>query len=63
MDAENINALATAVIAFVTIIATMVGFYYNLQQVGTRLHNIIILETAFFISVLFIIGWVKQWSK
>ena len=63
MDAENINAASTVVITFVTVIGAAVGFYYNLRQVGTSPRSILILEAIFFISVLFVIGWVKKWNK
>ena len=59
MDAENINALSTAIIAFITFIATAVGFYYNLRQVGTKIHNILILEGIFFLMVWLYVVWVR----
>ncbi len=63
MDASSINAMSTAVIAFITVIATMVGFYYNLQQVGTKLHNIIIWELVLIISIWAFIKWINERSK
>ena len=60
MDAEHINALSTAVIAFVTVIAATIGFYYNLKQTETITQNIIIVELIFIISVMIFVRWVRR---
>lgn len=62
MKIEHINTLATSVIALVTTIVAMFGFYYNLRQIGAKAQNIIIWEIAFIISILVFIRWVKQRS-
>ena len=63
MDAENINAVSTAVIAFVTVIGAIAGLYYHLWQVGTSIHNIIILEIAFIILIVAFMEWIKIGSR
>ena len=63
MNAEEINALATSVIAFVTVLVAMVGFYNDLQQVGTNIRNIIIFELIFILSMWAFVIWIKGRSK
>lgn len=58
MSSKNVNAIATSVIAFVTIIAAMVGFYINLKSTFT-IKWIIYLESVFVVIILFFIIWVK----
>lgn len=60
MNAEGINALSTAVIAFVTVIASMVGFYFNLRGSNTESALIILLELFFVVAVLVFIRWIKR---
>ncbi len=42
MESDEIGALSEAVIAFVTIIGLMVGFYYNLKISNTGFWYIIL---------------------
>lgn len=58
MKIEFINALSTAVIAFVTVIATLVGFYYNLSATRVNLINIASLQILFLICLWQFIVWV-----
>ena len=59
MEANNINALSTATIAFVTIIGLMFGFYYNLKISNTNFWRIIFLELLFIIALGLFIIWMK----
>lgn len=57
MNSSNINALATSVIAFVTIIGLMFGFYYNLKIFNVKTISVVLLELIFVIIIwLFISG-------
>lgn len=60
MDVSKITALATAVIAFVTVIATMVGFWLNLRAAGIVAVKIIIFEMLFVIAVILFISEIKE---
>ncbi|HLD15410.1 MAG TPA: hypothetical protein VJB94_02420 [Candidatus Nanoarchaeia archaeon] len=44
MDSDKINALSTAIIAFVTILGLAIGFYYNLKSANAKVLNIWVLE-------------------
>ena len=46
MDSHQISAISTSVIAFMTIIGLMFGFYYNLRTTNTRILHIIIFECS-----------------
>ena len=59
MKAENINAVATSTIAFVTILGLMVGFYFNLQSAGIRIIYIVVFELLFVIAIVLFIIWVN----
>ena len=63
MNPDNINALSTAVLAFVTILGLMVGFYYNLRTSGITLTWIIVWELLFLAIVWFFTSWVKGGMK
>lgn len=60
MTAESISALSTAVIAFVTIIVAMVGFYYNLKSAGLNLQKTLFFEGIFALTPLLFVLWVKR---
>lgn len=60
MQAEIINAIATSVIAFVTVIASAAGFYYNLTTIGLRLTYIIFFELMFLGAVWSFTLWIKN---
>jgi len=63
MNAENISALSTSIIAFVTIIGLMVGFYYNLKATNTAIIYIIAFELLFIVAVWLFTSWVKGGMK
>ena len=52
MNSDKISAISTAVIAFVTIIGLMIGFYYNLKSSNTKVLYILIFELLILISSL-----------
>ena len=56
---DRINALSTSVIAFITGLGLMVGFYFNLKASNTKLSYIITLELLFVVAVWLFISWVK----
>ncbi len=60
MSAENVNALSTATIAFVTVIVSMVGFYYNLNSSGKNSSGIIFFELLFVIAILLCLLWIRR---
>jgi len=60
MDSHQISAISTSVIAFMTIIGLMFGFYYNLRTTNTRILHIIIFEALFLVSVWLFILWIKR---
>lgn len=59
MHVERINALATAVIAFVTILAIMGGMWYNLNSSGLQFRYIALLELLFVVAVWIFISWIQ----
>lgn len=59
MSSRIVNAVATSVIAFVTVIVAMFGFYYNLKNAGWQFSQIAVLEILF----VFIIGLFVWWIK
>lgn len=59
MNSRNINAISTSVIAFVTVIVAMFGFYINLKSTIT-LKWIIVFEFYFLIAMLLFVLWVKD---
>lgn len=63
MHYNKINALAMAVVAFVTVIVAMFGFYYNLKTSGTHIRWILVLEFYFLIAIGLFISWVKGGMK
>ena len=63
MNAEDINALSTSVIAFVTIIGLMVGFYYNLKATNTAIVYIIFFELLFVVAVWLFTSWIQGGMK
>ena len=60
MQAEIINAISTSVIAFITLIASMFGFYYNLTSIGVQLAYIILFELMFLCAVWSFTLWIKN---
>lgn len=63
MKAENVSALSTSVIAFVTIIGLMAGFYYSLRATNTTLFYIIAFELLFVVAVWLFTSWIKGGMK
>ena len=63
MNTDQVNALSTSVIAFVTIIGLMVGFYYNLKATKTSILYIILFELLFVAAVWLFTSWVKGGMK
>lgn len=55
MNSENVNALSTSVIAFVTII----GFYYNLISSNIGIFYILVLQVLFLIMIFLFLLKVK----
>lgn len=60
MKADNVNAIATGFIAFVTFVVAMIGFYYNLQTTGMRTEIIIVFELVFMIAAVLVAHWLKR---
>jgi len=63
MEANKINALSTAVIAFVTIIGLMFGFYYNLKAAGTKSLYIAFFELLIIIAIWLFVSWIRGGIK
>ena len=63
MQSNKINALAMAVVAFVTVIVAMFGFYYNLKTSETHLGWILVFELLFLVAVGIFVSWVKGGMK
>lgn len=63
MIASEINALSTAIIAFVTVLGAMFGFYYNLKSSAILLSTILFFELLFVITVLLFISWIRGEMK
>ena len=63
MQLERITALSTAVIAFITIIGFMFGFYYNLKLSGFESREIFLFETVFIISIWIFLIWLRRKIK
>ena len=59
MKSGDINALATSVIAFITVIGLMVGFYYNLKTANIKLYEILFYELLFIIAISLCILWIR----
>ncbi len=60
MNHDKVNMLSTATIAFVTVLATMGGFYFNLKKEETPVIVIIVFELAFVVAVLLFIRWIHK---
>jgi len=60
VKADHVNAVATSGIFFITLIAAMVGFYYNFQSAEMKLGLIIIFEIVFILVTGLIIRWLKK---
>ncbi|MBI2672548.1 hypothetical protein HYX16_06460 [Candidatus Woesearchaeota archaeon] len=56
MKSDKLNAIATSVIAYVTISSLIVGLYYNLKILNFRRFYIIVFELLF-IGVTFLLTW------
>ena len=63
MQSEKITAFSTAVIAFVTVIGLMAGFYYNLFTSEVKTLSIIMLELLFLIMLWAFIIWMGRKIK
>ncbi|MBI2507380.1 hypothetical protein HYV89_00315 [Candidatus Woesearchaeota archaeon] len=63
MQPERITALSTAIIAFVTIIGLMFGFYYNLKLSGFESREIFLFEIIFIVSVWIFLIWLRRKIK
>lgn len=63
MQYDQINALSTAVIAFVTIIGLMTGFYYNLWASDVKALTIIMLEFLFLMMLWIFTIWTRRKIK
>ena len=59
MQNEIINTVSTAVIAFVTILGSMFGFFYGLKSEGVSLLSRFAFESIFIIALWQFIIWVK----
>ncbi len=59
--AERINAVASAIIAFITILGLMIGLYFNLKTSKVNFSTIFIFELILIIMVLFILGWLWRY--
>jgi len=60
VKSNNLTALATAVIAFVTVLGSVSALYYNLRLVGIPLLTIMFFELLFLAIVVLFIWWVKK---
>jgi len=63
MELNELEAISTAVIAFITVLALMVAFYYNLKSSRTKTEDIIFLELIIILTVIVFIKWVINWLK
>jgi cytochrome b subunit of formate dehydrogenase len=63
MEMAHITALSTAIIAFVTVIGLMFGFYYNLQIIGAPLSYILALELVFLGTLWSFTTWIQGRMK
>ena len=63
METEKINAIATSIVAFVTVIGLMIGFYYNAKSFNSGIYTIILFELIFVIVILIFILWVERKMK
>ncbi|MDO8556829.1 MAG: hypothetical protein Q7R96_06705 [Nanoarchaeota archaeon] len=63
MESDKINALATSVIAFVTIVGLMIGFYYNLKSANAKVLNIWALEIVLLVTIKFFTRRIKEVIK
>lgn len=60
MKTEKANALSTSLIAFVTIIGFMVGFYYNLRSSNMRIFYILVFELLFMVGTFSLFIWCNK---
>ena len=60
MKPNELNALSTAVIAFVTVIGVLVGLYYNLKTFKFETLYIMFIELLFLIALSLFIFWIKR---
>ena len=63
MKPETVNALSSAVIAFVTVLGLMGWLYYNMRAFRVSLWIIIILEIILFSTILIYTSWVVNKLK
>ncbi len=60
MKSNSLSAISTAVIAFVTIIGLMFGFYYNLKIMNVKIAYISMFELFFVISIWLFTSRIKE---
>ncbi|MDP4012208.1 MAG: hypothetical protein Q8R00_01215 [Candidatus Nanoarchaeia archaeon] len=60
MKVENVNAVSTVVIAFVTVVGAMFGFYYGLKNEGLSLLSRMGFELIFVFALWQFIVWIKR---
>ncbi|MBS3159536.1 hypothetical protein J4436_02000 [Candidatus Woesearchaeota archaeon] len=63
MELNELEAISTAVIAFITVLALMVAFYYNLKSSRTKTEDIIFLELIIILTVIVFIKWIERRIK
>ena len=59
MKSNILNAIATSVIAFVTVIGFTVGFYYNLKSSKFGIFYILVFVLIFIVITLLFILWMR----
>ena len=63
MELNELEAISTAVIAFITVLSLMVAFYYNLKSSRTKTEDIIFLELIIILTVIVFIKWIERRIK
>lgn len=56
---KTVNSLSTAVIALVTVLGLMVGFYFNLKSASIGMIYIVVSESLLLLVVVLFTMWVK----
>ena len=59
MQIDIINVISTAVIAFVTVLGSMFGFFYGLKNEGVSLLSRLVFELVFIIALWQFILWIR----
>lgn len=58
MEPNKMNTVATAVIAFTAISGLMVGLYFNLKMINSKMIHILISESLLIVIIYLFIWWI-----